>query len=165
MSREEEKDNGNATNNSNKPPAAGLLDLAVNAFNAFNTPKEPLPLNKPKDISAPISQPAAVKPIEEEKKELTLYDKFGGDAKMEAFIDDLAKVWINDDENSLLQEKYQDPERLSLFKEKLFHFFKYKMDGAKFYIGIPLSETHWQLGITDIMFDKAVAQVIATLRK
>ena len=84
---------------------------------------------------------------------------------MVAFIDDLAEAWVNDEEIGPAFEKYKEPDQIGLFKEKLFHYFKYKMDGSKFYIGVPLNEVHWPLGITDLMFDKANAQVIASLRK
>lgn len=84
---------------------------------------------------------------------------------MEAFITDLAEGWVNDAEIGPAHEKCKEPDKMCLFKEKLFHFFKHKMDGSKLYIGIPLNEVHWQLGITDAMFDKAMSQVLTCLRK
>ena len=72
---------------------------------------------------------------EEKKEEETLYDKFGGDIKMQTFINDLAEAWVNDAEIGPAHEKLKDPELMCLFKEKMFHFFKYKMDGLKYYIG------------------------------
>ena len=84
---------------------------------------------------------------------------------MQAFINDLAEAWVNDAEIGPAHEKLKDPELMCLFKEKMFHYFKYKMDGLKYYIGQSLSEVHWPLGITDLMFDKAVSIVISTLKK
>ena len=35
---------------------------------------------------------------EEEKKELTLYEQFGGDAKMEAFVNDIMDAFMEDED-------------------------------------------------------------------
>ena len=44
---------------------------------------------------------------------------------------------------------------MELLKEKLCAFFKYKLDGARFYIGRPMPEVHKNLGITNEVFDNA----------
>lgn len=57
------------------------------------------------------------------------------------------------------------PDALNLYKEKLFHFFKSKMDGERFYIGRSLEEVHQNLAISDELFDKASQNMITCLRK
>jgi hypothetical protein len=47
------------------------------------------------------------------------------------------------------------PDEINLYKEKLYHFFKWKMEGEKFYIGKSMEEAHQGLGITDDIFDKS----------
>ena len=44
---------------------------------------------------------------------------------------------------------------MELLKEKLVQFFKWQMDGQKFYIGKGMVEEHKNLGITNEAFDMA----------
>jgi len=57
-----------------------------------------------------------------------------------------------------------DAQAQSLFKAKLFNFFKWVMGGEKFYIGRPLKEIHWGLRISDELFDKTTTQIIQAAR-
>ncbi len=44
---------------------------------------------------------------------------------------------------------------MEILQEKLCQFFKFKLDGSRFYIGKPMPEVHKNLGITDEVFDNA----------
>ena len=48
---------------------------------------------------------------------------------------------------------------------KLVHFFKYKLDGERYYIGRDMTEVHKNLGITDEMFDRACQILTASFTK
>lgn len=54
---------------------------------------------------------------------------------------------------------------MEILKEKLCSFFKYKLDGSRFYIGRSMTEVHKNLGVTDEMFDKMCQIFMTTLRK
>ena len=54
---------------------------------------------------------------------------------------------------------------MSIYKEKLFHFFKTQMGGSRYYIGADLKEVHHPLGITDAMFDQSQAHVLTCIKK
>lgn len=54
---------------------------------------------------------------------------------------------------------------MEMLKEKLCQFFKYKLDGARFYIGKPMPEVHKNLGITNEVFDSACEVFVASLEK
>ena len=53
---------------------------------------------------------------------------------------------------------------MELLKEKLCCYFKYKLDGARFYIGRTMPDVHKNLGISDEIFD-LVCQVFTTSLK
>lgn len=54
---------------------------------------------------------------------------------------------------------------MELLKEKLVQFFRFKMDGSRFYIGKPMPEVHENLGITDDVFDKACEVFVTSVNK
>jgi hypothetical protein len=54
---------------------------------------------------------------------------------------------------------------MELLKFKLLQFFKWKLDGSPYYIGMSMYEAHKNLGITDEAFDKASAIFAAELRR
>jgi len=54
---------------------------------------------------------------------------------------------------------------MEILKEKLVQFFKFKLDGCRFYIGKPMPEVHKNLGITDEVFDKACQVFTNALKK
>lgn len=54
---------------------------------------------------------------------------------------------------------------MEILKEKLVQFFKFKLDGCRFYIGKPMPEVHKNLGITDAVFDKACVVFTTALKK
>ena len=54
---------------------------------------------------------------------------------------------------------------MEILKEKLCAYFKYKLDGSRFYIGRTMVEVHKNLGITDEMFDKMCQVFLDSLRK
>ena len=54
---------------------------------------------------------------------------------------------------------------MEILKDKLCAFFKYKLDGSKFYIGKSMTEVHKNLGISDELFDKMTAIFLDSLRK
>ena len=56
-------------------------------------------------------------------------------------------------------------EEMEILKDKLCAFFKYKLDGSKFYIGRSMTEVHKNLGISDELFDKMTAIFLDSLRK
>ena len=85
----------------------------------------------------------------------SLYQQFGGDAKMSLFVEDFMEGIMGDSELACYHDKFRDPIEMEILKEKLVQFFKWQMDGAPFYIGKPMPEVHKNLGISDEMFDKA----------
>ena len=54
---------------------------------------------------------------------------------------------------------------MELLKEKLLQFFRWQMDGQKYYIGRSMTEVHRDLGITDEVFDKACQVFTASVKK
>ena len=54
---------------------------------------------------------------------------------------------------------------MEVLHEKLCSFFKYKLDGSRFYIGRSMTDVHKNLGISDEMFDKMCQVFMTTLRK
>ena len=54
---------------------------------------------------------------------------------------------------------------MEMLKTKLCAFFKWKLDGARFYIGRPMPEVHKNLGISDQIFDSACQVFITSLNK
>ena len=74
---------------------------------------------------------------------------------MSMFVEDFMEGIMGDAELACYHEKFQDPYEMELLKEKLVQFFRWKMDGSRFYIGKPMPEVHKNLGITDAVFDSA----------
>ena len=50
-------------------------------------------------------------------------------------------------------------------KEKLAQYFKWKLDGSRFYIGRSMVEVHSNLGISDETFDKMLGILTVSLKK
>ena len=59
----------------------------------------------------------------------------------------------------------QDPSRRESLEGKMFHFFKYKMDGTDTYEGRPLKDVHKNFGISNELFDKASSKIMNAFRK
>ena len=54
---------------------------------------------------------------------------------------------------------------MEMLKEKLCAYFKYKLDGTRFYIGRSMPDVHRNLGITDDLFDKVSQVFLNSLKK
>lgn len=54
---------------------------------------------------------------------------------------------------------------MEMLKEKLCAYFKYKLDGSRFYIGRSMPDVHRNLGITDDLFDKVSQVFLNSLKK
>ena len=61
--------------------------------------------------------------------------------------------------------KFKDPYEMSLLKEKIYQFFKFKFDGSKRYIGEPMEDVHRNMGISDKLFDIAAGKMLTALKK
>ena len=59
----------------------------------------------------------------------SLFEQFGGDAKMRLFVEDFMEGIMGDPELSCYHEKFQDSIEMEILKEKLVQFFKFKLDG------------------------------------
>jgi len=90
--------------------------------------------------------------VAEKPSEPTLYDKFGGNVKCEAFMDKFMDGVMKCPTLSTYHEGIDEP-TMELLKEKRVCYMKYLLDGSKFYIGKDLKEVHQPLGITDEIFD------------
>ena len=95
----------------------------------------------------------------------TLYDQFGGDKKMFIFVEDFMEGVMADSELACHHRQFQDPEQMEMLKEKLCAYFKYKLDGSRFYIGRSMPDVHRNLGITDDLFDKVSQVFLNSLKK
>lgn len=84
---------------------------------------------------------------------------------MALFVEDFMENIMGDAELACYHEKFQDPEEMEMLKEKLISYFKFKLDGSKFYIGKPMSEVHKNLGISDEVFDKACVVFTNSVRR
>ena len=84
---------------------------------------------------------------------------------MAIFVEDFMEGIMGDSELACYHQKFQDPEEMEMLKEKLVCYFKYKLDGARFYIGKPMADVHRTLGISDEVFDKACLIFTASLKK
>ena len=74
---------------------------------------------------------------------------------MNVFVEDFMEGIMGDSDLACYHSKFQDPYEMELLKEKLVQFFRFKMDGSRFYIGKPMPEVHKNLGISDEVFDSA----------
>lgn len=98
-------------------------------------------------------------------EELSLFEQFGGDAKMQLFVVDFMEGIMGDSELACYHEKFQQPIEMEILQEKLCQFFKFKLDGSRFYIGKPMPEVHKNLGITDEVFDNACLVFVNSVKK
>jgi truncated hemoglobin YjbI len=95
----------------------------------------------------------------------SLYEQLGGETKLKLFIDFFLDGIMADAQLACYHEKFRDPEEEALLKFKLYHFFRWKLDGAPHYIGKTMYEAHKNLGITDEIFDKASTIFTTQLRR
>ena len=84
---------------------------------------------------------------------------------MRAFVDELTKAWCADDKLGPFYASHSDHQKKCTYKEKLFQFFRYKLDGDECYIGSDLKNVHHPLGITNELFDKSQAHLLQCLKK
>ena len=98
------------------------------------------------------------------KGDLSLYEQFGGDIKMSLFIEDFMECIMGDSQLACYHQKFQDPEEMEILKEKLCQFFKFQLDGSRFYIGKPMADVHRNLGISDEIFDRCCEVFTACLK-
>ena len=86
---------------------------------------------------------------------------------MAAFVDDFMESVMANSELASHHKQFQggDGEEMEILKEKLCLFFKYKLDGSRFYIGRSMTEVHKNLGITDELFDKMCQIFLTSLRR
>lgn len=84
---------------------------------------------------------------------------------MKLFIDFFLDGIMEDAELACYHEKFRDPNEMEILKYKLLMFFKWKLDGAPFYIGKTMYEAHKNLGITDEIFDRASTIFATQLRR
>lgn len=69
---------------------------------------------------------------------------------MVAFVDDIMDAWMEDEDLSKSHAKFrEEPEEMSMLKEKMVTYFKFMLGGIKRYIARPLDEVHSKLGISD----------------
>ena len=84
---------------------------------------------------------------------------------MALFVEDFMEGIMGDAELACHHQQFQDPEQMEMLKEKLCAYFKYKLDGARFYIGRTMSDVHRNLGVSDDNFDSACQIFLTTLKK
>ena len=84
---------------------------------------------------------------------------------MTLFVEDFMEGIMGDNELACYHSKFKDPIEMEILKEKLVQFFKWKLDGARFYIGKPMPEVHKNLGISNEIFDKACLVFTASCKK
>ena len=84
---------------------------------------------------------------------------------MAMFVEDFMEGIMGDSDLACYHEKFQEPEEMEILKEKLCNYFKFKLDGCKYYIGKPMPDVHRNLGITDEIFDKACEIFTDVLKK
>ena len=68
---------------------------------------------------------------------------------MEAFVNDFMKSVMSNSELAQHHAQFKDNEEMEILKDKLCAYFKYKLDGSRFYIGRTIADVHKNLGITD----------------
>ena len=74
---------------------------------------------------------------------------------MGIFVEDFMEGIMGDRELACYHDKFQDPYEMELLKEKLVQFFRFKLDGSRFYIGKSMPDVHRNLGISDEVFTSA----------
>ena len=84
---------------------------------------------------------------------------------MSLFVEDFMEGIMGNAELFCHHKQFQDPEQMEILKEKLCSYFKYKLDGSRFYIGKSMSDVHRELGITNEVFDNACQIFLTSLKK
>ena len=84
---------------------------------------------------------------------------------MSLFVEDFMEGIMADTELACHHAKFQDPDEMELLKDKLCAYFRFKLDGAKHYIGKSMPDVHRNLGISDEVFDKACVVFSTSLKK
>ena len=84
---------------------------------------------------------------------------------MAIFVEDFMEGIMAHSELACHHRQFQDPDQMEMLKEKLCAYFKFKLDGSRFYIGRSMADVHRNLGITDDLFDKACDVFLASLKK
>jgi len=54
---------------------------------------------------------------------------------------------------------------MEILQEKLCQYFKFKLDGSRYYIGKSMTEVHKNLGISDQVFDSACEIFTSSVKK
>ena len=117
--------------------------------------------NPQSNDSLEIAKLNEVKPAEP-----TLFEKFGGDAKVKLFVDEVLTGFIADPGLAGPHAKIMaDTEQFELLKYKMFEYFKFITDGTKRYIGKPIDEVHRHMGISETLFDKSKDKILAAMKK
>lgn len=83
---------------------------------------------------------------------------------MREFVNDVMEAFMSDPDLPH-RDIFVQSEKISLHKEKMYQYFKFKFDGSKRYIGTPIEEVHKNMGITHELFDKAATKMLASLKK
>ena len=84
---------------------------------------------------------------------------------MALFVEDFMEGIMAHAELACHHKQFRDPDQMEMLKEKLCAYFKFKLDGSRFYIGKSMADVHRNLGITDDLFDKACDVFLASLKK
>ena len=84
---------------------------------------------------------------------------------MTLFVEYFMEGMMHDGEIDLWYQRFKDTEQNEIMKEKLAQYFKWKLDGSRFYIGRSMVEVHSNLGISDETFDKMLGILTVSLKK
>ena len=143
---------------------------ANNGAAAGRPPKAERDVNRQNAAPRGVGSQASQNDAEQEERadkdgDGSYYEQLGGDNKMAMFVEDFMEGIMADAELACHHKQFQDPDAMEMLKTKLCAFFKWKLDGARFYIGRPMPEVHKNLGISDDIFDKACQVFITSLKK
>lgn len=150
-----------------------LISAAMSAFSGApqspgldddDAPQHVTPSCPISEISSSVARGCPVAGIKN-AEDLTLYDQFGGDAKMQLFVSDFMENLMGDPQLACYHEKFQQPEEMEILQEKLCQYFKFKLDGSRYYIGKSMTEVHKNLGISDQVFDSACEIFTSSVKK
>ena len=84
---------------------------------------------------------------------------------MASFVEDFMQGVMAHGELAEHHKQFQDAEEMEIIKDKLCAFFKFKLDGSRFYIGRSMTEVHRNLGITNELFDQMLQIFLTSLKK
>ena len=84
---------------------------------------------------------------------------------MQLFVSDFMENLMGDPQLACYHDKFQQPEEMEILQEKLCQYFKFKLDGSRFYIGKSMPEVHKNLGISDQVFDSACEIFTSSVKK